>query len=90
MGAPGCPEFACWTASMASVRIVLMQSVSSFCPVTKTCSLATMRFRSSTGRFPPARSSPKIDHNYLEFPIPERFQPAESVSSSRRTWIELR
>jgi hypothetical protein len=26
MGDPGCPEFACWTASMASVRMVLMQS----------------------------------------------------------------
>ena len=40
---PDGPEFACCTASMASVRIVLMQSVSSCCPVTKTCSLATMR-----------------------------------------------
>ena len=26
---PGCPEFACWTASMESVRIVLIESVSS-------------------------------------------------------------
>src|SRR5499425_155030 len=28
MGVPGCPEFACWIASMASVRMVLMQSSS--------------------------------------------------------------
>jgi hypothetical protein len=26
MGSPGWPDFAFWTASMASVRIVLMQS----------------------------------------------------------------
>src|SRR5262249_5423041 len=29
MGVPGCPEFACWTASIDSVRIVLIASVSS-------------------------------------------------------------
>ena len=29
MGAPGWPEFAFWTASIESVRIVLMQSSSS-------------------------------------------------------------
>src|SRR5688572_24227092 len=28
MGVPGWPESACWTASIASVRIVLMQTVS--------------------------------------------------------------
>src|SRR5438445_2378228 len=28
MGSPGCPEFAFWTASIESVRIVLMQSSS--------------------------------------------------------------
>ena len=31
MGVPGCPEFAAWIASMARVRIVLMQSSSSGC-----------------------------------------------------------
>src|SRR5882762_9561819 len=31
IGVPGCPEFACCTASIESVRIVLMQSVSSCC-----------------------------------------------------------
>src|SRR6202043_1779590 len=50
MGAPGWPELACSTASIASVRIVLMLSVSSCCAVAKTCSLATMRIPSSTGR----------------------------------------
>src|SRR4051812_43038077 len=29
MGVPGCPELACWTASIESVRIVLIDSVSS-------------------------------------------------------------
>src|ERR1022692_1631381 len=42
MGAPGCPLLACWTASIAKVRIVLMHSVSSCFPVTTACSLATM------------------------------------------------
>src|ERR1700757_2888538 len=51
MGAPGWPELACCTASIARVRIVLIESVSSCCPVAKTCSLATMRFRSSRWRF---------------------------------------
>src|SRR5215472_9217491 len=54
MGAPGCPEFACCTASIARVRMVLMQSVSNCCPVAKTCSLATMRLRS----FQPALLEP--------------------------------
>src|SRR5215469_229158 len=46
MGAPGCPEFACWTASMASVRMVLMHSVSSCLPLTTVCSPTTMRYSS--------------------------------------------
>ena len=41
MGAPGCPEFACCTASMASVRMVLMHNVSS-CLLVNVCSLVTM------------------------------------------------
>ena len=28
MGVPGCPDFACWTASIDKVRMVLMQSSS--------------------------------------------------------------
>src|SRR5581483_4536211 len=28
IGVPGCPELACWTASMASVRMVLIESCS--------------------------------------------------------------
>src|SRR6478609_6829677 len=43
MGAPGCPEFACCTASIARVRMVLMHSVSSCLPVAKVCSVATMK-----------------------------------------------
>src|ERR1700719_4722310 len=31
IGVPGCPEFACCTASIESVRIVLMQSASNCC-----------------------------------------------------------
>jgi hypothetical protein len=31
MGVPGCPELAAWTASIARVRIVLMQVASSGC-----------------------------------------------------------
>src|SRR5262249_881207 len=31
MGVPGCPELAAWTASIDSVRIVLMQVASSGC-----------------------------------------------------------
>ena len=31
IGVPGCPELAAWTASMARVRIVLMQVASSGC-----------------------------------------------------------
>ena len=31
MGVPGCPEFACWTASILRVRIVLIESVSMVC-----------------------------------------------------------
>src|ERR1700720_3581606 len=42
MGAPGCPEFACCTASIARVRIVLMHSASSCLPVAKVCSLTAM------------------------------------------------
>src|SRR4051812_6463303 len=42
MGAPGWPEFACCTASIARVRIVLMLSVSSCLLVRKVCSLATI------------------------------------------------
>ena len=37
MGVPGCPLLAFCTASMASVRMVLMQSCSSFC-----CSVASL------------------------------------------------
>ena len=33
IGAPGCPELAFWTASIDSVRIVLMHSSSSSVPV---------------------------------------------------------
>src|SRR5436309_3001881 len=41
MGAPGCPELACCTASIASVRMVLMHNVSS-CLLVNVCSLVTM------------------------------------------------
>src|SRR5579863_5447269 len=34
IGAPGWPEFAFWTASIARVRIVLMESKSRFCWLT--------------------------------------------------------
>src|SRR5208283_60339 len=43
IGAPGWPLLACCTASIARVRMVLMDSVSSCLPVTTACSLATMR-----------------------------------------------
>ena len=33
MGAPGCPDFAFWTASAYSIRIVLTQSASSSVPL---------------------------------------------------------
>ena len=42
MGAPGCPEFAFCTASMARVRMVLMLRMSSCLAVTSVCSLATI------------------------------------------------
>src|ERR1700730_73372 len=42
MGAPGCPEFACCTASIARGRIVLLHSASSCLPVAKVCSLTAM------------------------------------------------
>src|SRR5579863_5428579 len=42
MGAPGWPEFAFCTASIASVRMVLMLRVSSCLPVSRVCSLATI------------------------------------------------
>src|SRR5216683_1222146 len=42
MGAPGCPEFACCTASIAKVRMVLMHSISNCLPVAKVCSLTAM------------------------------------------------
>src|SRR5579864_7951001 len=51
MGAPGCPELACCTASIAKVRIVLMHRVSSCLPVTKVCSLAAMRLAFLQGRY---------------------------------------
>src|ERR1700724_3869070 len=85
MGRPGWPEFACCTASIARVRIVLMQSVSSCCPVAKTCSLATMRFRSSHWRFPPARSAPQ---RIRVSAYRKGCSTRESVSISTKTWIE--
>src|SRR5271170_2885047 len=42
MGAPGWPEFACCTASIAKVRMVLMLRVSSCLLVSNACSLATI------------------------------------------------
>src|SRR5580658_10410639 len=75
MGAPGWPELACCTASMARVRIVLMDSVSSCFPVTNVCSLTAMRLGSSrrTARqcpMAPAGSGYKC----LEFPAGRRVQ----------------
>src|ERR1700691_780451 len=53
MGAPGGPLLACCTASIAKVRIVLMQSVSSCLPVTTACSLTAMRCPLLTGTTSP-------------------------------------
>jgi len=42
IGVPGCPEFACWTASIDKVRMVLMLRVSRCLLVSNVCSLATI------------------------------------------------
>src|SRR2546425_4017960 len=50
MGVPGCPEFACCTASIASVRIVFTQRVSSEVSVMSAPSVpSVMRGRGSEG-----------------------------------------
>src|SRR5580704_16809661 len=49
MGAPGCPEFACCTASIARVRKVLILRVSSCWLESNVCSVATIE-RVSFGR----------------------------------------
>src|SRR5580658_10643935 len=75
MGAPGWPELACCTASMARVRIVLMDSVSSCFPVTNVCSLATMRVGSSRRTVRRCRMAPAgPGYDGLEFPAGRKVQ----------------
>src|ERR1700722_8097040 len=83
MGAPGWPELACCTASMARVRIVLMDSVFSCFPVTNVCSLATMRVGSSRRTVRRCRMAPAgPGYDCLEFRAGRKVQYERSVSIS--------
>src|SRR5262245_5014512 len=88
IGVPGCPDFACWTASIDSVRMVLMDSCSNcslFMTPSQRCLPRPLPCPSGANAVLPGCTLPpnKLGPDPKPLPAPQSFRPCTEYSCDR-------